>query len=61
MKKTQPLINLPEPGKQTAPIAVNLAPRGMETFIDELPMSLCWALLVVTAAILTIQIWNYVS
>ncbi len=61
MKKTQPLINLPEPGKQTAPIAVNVAPSDMETFIEELPMSLCWALLAVSAAILTIQIWNYVS
>ena len=61
MKKTQPLITMPEPATQTAPIAINMAPTTVETFIDEIPMALSWALLAASIAILTIQIWNYVS
>ncbi len=63
MKKTQPLVTMPEPSRQTAPIAVKVAPQEVEeeTFIDSLPMSFCWAVLVASAAILTIQIWNYYS
>ncbi len=61
MKKTQPLITMPERAKQTASIAVNLAPTAVETFIDEIPMPLCWALLAASIATLTIQIWNYLS
>jgi len=64
MKKTQPLVTMPEPSRQTAPIAVNVAPQEFEeeaTFIDALPMSFCWAALAASVVILTIQIWNYVS
>ncbi|HEY2123997.1 MAG TPA: hypothetical protein VGG94_00930 [Chthoniobacterales bacterium] len=62
MKKTQPLVSLPEPSVQTAPIAVNVEPvEPEEIFISELPMPLCWALLAASAVILTIQIWNYFS
>ena len=64
MKKTQPLVTMPDPSRQTAPIAVNVAPPEMEeetAFIDSLPMSFCWAVLAASVVILTIQIWNYVS
>jgi hypothetical protein len=62
MKKTQPLVTLPEPARQTSAIAVNPAPEVEEaTFIDSLPMSFCWAVLAASVVILTIQIWNYVS
>ena len=62
MKKTQPLVSMPEPRTQTAPIAVNVEPVAPEeTFVDELPMPICWALLAASAVILTIQIWNYFS
>jgi hypothetical protein len=62
MKKTQPLVSMPEPRRQTAPIAVNVEPEAAEeTLVDELPMSLCWALLAASVVILTIQIWNYFS
>jgi hypothetical protein len=61
MKKTQPLATMPEASRHTAPIAVNVAPTSVEGFVAEIPMSFCWGLLAVSAAILTIQIWNYVS
>ena len=53
---------MPEPARQTVPIPVNVAPEVEdETFIESLPMSLCWAVLAASVVILTIQIWNYVS
>jgi hypothetical protein len=64
MKKTQPLITAPESLPPAAPILVNVAPTttaAVETFVNDLPMSFCWALLLISAAILLIQIWNYVS
>src|SRR4051812_943171 len=65
MKKTQPLSMMPEPAAPVVPIAtapISVAPiESTEGFIDELPMALCWALLVAAIVILTIQIWNYVS
>jgi hypothetical protein len=62
MKKTQPLIATPEPIAPAAPVLVNVAPTTTaEIFIDDLPMSFCWAVLATSAAILLIQIWNYVS
>jgi hypothetical protein len=61
MKKTQPLVTMPEAIPHAAPIAVNVAPTSVEAFVAEIPMPLCWGLLVMSAAILTIQIWNYVS
>jgi hypothetical protein len=58
MKKTQPLVTMPEPIAQPAPITV--APAiSVETVIDSIPMSLCWGLLAASAITLIIQIWNY--
>jgi hypothetical protein len=62
MKKTQPLIDLPQVDTPAATVAV--APQVQRKpilRIDEIPMPLCWALLGASAAILILQIWNYVS
>jgi hypothetical protein len=59
MKRTQPLISMPAP---TAPVTpVNLAPKEELPKVDAISMPLCWALLGTSAAILLIQIWNYLS
>ncbi len=59
MKKTQSLIRMPA---STAPVTpVNLAPKEAAPKVDAISMPLCWALLGTSAAILLIQIWNYLS
>lgn len=57
MKKTQPLITMPESKMETAPI--NLATEEPEAVVDLVPMWLCWTVLAASAVILLIQIWNY--
>jgi hypothetical protein len=64
MKKTQPLINLPAMETPAAPVTVTPAPAPApkpQLRIDEIPMPLCWAVLGVSATILILQIWNYLS
>jgi hypothetical protein len=56
MKKTQPLIAMPHVAPQNASIAVEPAQSG-----DAIPVPICWTLLVVSAVILIIQIWTYLS
>jgi hypothetical protein len=53
MKKTQPLIAMPHAPTQRASIAVAPAQKS--------GMPLCWVLLGVSAIILIIQIWTYLS
>jgi hypothetical protein len=53
MKKTQPLTAMPEVAPQNPSIAV--AP------VEKNPMPLLWLLLGVSAVILIIQIWTYLS
>jgi hypothetical protein len=53
MKKTQPLIAMPRAAPQSASIAVAPAEKSA--------MPLCWVLLGVSAIILIIQIWTYLS
>ena len=53
MKKTQPLIAMPEVAPQTPSFAA--AP------VEKNPMPLLWLLLGVSAVILIIQIWTYLS
>jgi len=53
MKKTQPLVAMPEAASQDPAIAV--AP------VEKNAMPLMWLLLGVSAAILIIQIWTYLS
>lgn len=59
MKKTQPLIDMPSmaPPPMT-PVAVASEPTPV---VSAIPMALCWGLLGVSAAILLIQILNYIS
>jgi hypothetical protein len=52
-KKTQPLVAMPEVVPQTPLVAV--AP------VEEKPMPLLWLLLGISAVILIIQIWTYLS
>ena len=59
MKKTQPLISMPAPAAPVTPVTV--APKEAAPKIDAISMPLCWALLGTSAAILLIQIWNYLS
>ncbi len=53
MKKTQPLVAMPEVAPQSPSVAV--AP------VEKNPMPLLWVLLGVSAVILIIQIWTYLS
>jgi len=57
MKKTQPIVTMPTPAKQTSSLTVTSTTP--EPASKQLSMDLCWALLAVSALILIIQIWNY--
>jgi len=56
MKKTQPLIAMPQITPQSASIAVAPTKKG-----EGITMPICWTLLGVSAVILIIQIWTYFS
>jgi hypothetical protein len=58
MKKTQPLIAMPQIAPESASIPAAL---GEESAADIIPMSLCWVVLGVSAVTLVIQIWTYFS
>jgi hypothetical protein len=61
MSKTQPLITTTATvAHPTAPVTI--APAAVPQPVSEsIPASLCWGLLLVSAAILIIEIWNYIS
>jgi hypothetical protein len=59
MKKTQPLITMPESTPPSAPLTV--ATNDTSAIVDAIPTRLCWTLLGVSTVILIIQIWNYFS
>ena len=72
MKKTQALIDLPKvetpvtkvtvaPASRPAPAPSPIPVPEPQMGIDDLPMPLCWGLLGASAAILILQIWNYLS
>ncbi len=62
MKKTQPLIDLPKIETPSTTVTVTPAtPPATKIAIDQVQMPLCWALLGASAAILILQIWNYLS
>jgi hypothetical protein len=56
MKKTQPLIAMPQITPQSASIAVAPTKKG-----EGITMPICWTLFGVSAVILIIQIWTYFS
>jgi hypothetical protein len=59
MKRTQPLIAMPESTPPSAPLTA--ATNNTSAIVDAIPMRLCWTLLGVSTVILIIQIWNYFS
>jgi hypothetical protein len=62
MKKTQPLIAVPHPSRQSASMGVTPTEKAEESvMISAIPMPICWALLGVSTVILIIQIWTYLS
>ncbi len=59
MKKTQPLIDRPA---AAAPAVTRVTVASQTAgIVDQLPTTLCWALVGVSAVILIIQILNYIS
>ncbi len=60
MKKTQPLITMPETVPQSASLTMaRVAPSEPVRMADAIPKPLCWGVFIVSFAILIIQIWNY--
>jgi hypothetical protein len=57
MKKTQPLVTMPEvTAPPSVPLTVTSEPPPV---VESIPMPLCWAVLGVSLLILLIQVWNY--
>ncbi len=64
MKKTQPLSRMPEMTPPSMPVNVAVSEpevEEMEIAVEETPMTFYWAVLGVSAAVLIIQIWIYIS
>jgi hypothetical protein len=63
------MTNSSHPDKETAPIPassppadkIRVTPPPQSLARNEIPMPLCWGLLTASAAILILQIWNYLS
>ena len=58
-KETLRITDLP-PVRGRQPV-VTVAPAAPIPAIAPIPMVLCWILLTISAAILILQIWNYLS
>jgi hypothetical protein len=56
-KKMEPLMDLPV----ECPTTKLTAGPQLVARVNEIPMRLCWALLATSAAVLILQIWNYLS
>src|SRR5436190_1484785 len=63
-----PLPAAPAGGVPPPPVAsppptapVTIAPAAPQPVLNAIPMPLCWGLVLVSAAILIIEIWNYIS
>jgi hypothetical protein len=61
MSKTQPLVTLTATPVAPPTAPVTIAPAELQPVIDTIPMPVCWGLVLVSAAILIIEIWNYIS
>jgi hypothetical protein len=62
MSKTQPLVTVTATptAPPTAPVTIART-TAAQPVIQSIPASLCWGLVLVSAAILIIEIWNYIS
>lgn len=66
MAKTQPLLTVPVPQPQSAPVVVT-PESGVETsggslqMLDAVPLPVCWTIFGISTVTLLIQIWNYFS
>jgi hypothetical protein len=63
MGKTQPLIRMPNTVAPSAPLYVSSMPErdAEEANANRILAPFWWALLIVSAVILIIQIWTYLS
>ncbi|PYI43684.1 MAG: hypothetical protein DME29_05230 [Verrucomicrobia bacterium] len=61
MSKTQPLITATATSVVPPTAPVTIAPAAPQPVLNAIPMPLCWGLVLVSAAILIIEIWNYIS
>jgi hypothetical protein len=61
MSKTQPLVTVTATPVTPPPPAVKVAPAEPASVISSIPTGLCWALVLISAAILIIEIWTYIS
>jgi hypothetical protein len=62
MSKTQPLVTVTATPVMPPSAPVRVAPAAEPvSVISSIPTSLCWALVLISAAILIIEIWTYIS
>jgi hypothetical protein len=61
MSKTQPLITATATPVAPPTAPATIAPASPQPVLNVIPVPLCWGLVVVSAAILIIEIWNYIS
>lgn len=63
MSKTQPLVTVIATPVTPPLVPVRVAPVVAEppSIISSIPTGLCWALVLISAAILIIEIWTYIS
>ena len=61
MSKTQPLVTVTGTPIVSPPAPVKVAPGSSTSIISSIPIGLCWALVAISAAILLIEIWTYIS
>jgi hypothetical protein len=60
MSKTQPLVTVTATPVSPPPAPVRVAAEPA-SIITSIPVGLCWALVAISAAILIIEIWTYIS
>ena len=61
MSKTQPLITATATSVVPPTAPVTIAAAAPQPVLNAIPMPLCWGLVLVSAAVLIIEIWNYIS
>jgi hypothetical protein len=61
MSKTQPLVTVTATPVTPPPAPLKVERDAAPSVISSIPTSLCWALVLISAAILIIEIWTYIS